>query len=97
MDLVFRVHMTYHILTKGYTVSGNQGTHDKLNQIRTNLVYLIKPGTTALRKVAVPVIIVHVEGGEGEPVVAVHGVSCVAVVQVLVVQPERVPFAAHPE
>ena len=32
--LVFRVHMTFYSLTKGYTVPGNQGIHDKLNQIR---------------------------------------------------------------
>ena len=31
--LVSRVHMMFYILTKGYTVFGNQGTHDKLNQI----------------------------------------------------------------
>ena len=31
------VHMTFYVLTKGYTVSGNQGTHDKLNQIRNFL------------------------------------------------------------
>ena len=31
--LVSRVHMTFYILEKGYTVPGNQGTHDKLNQI----------------------------------------------------------------
>ena len=28
-----RVHMMFYILTKGYTVPGIQGTHDKLNQI----------------------------------------------------------------
>ena len=32
--LVSRVHMPFYILTKGYTVPGNQGTHDKLNQIQ---------------------------------------------------------------
>ena len=32
--LVSRVHLTFYILTKGYMVSGNLGTHDKLNQIR---------------------------------------------------------------
>ena len=26
--------MTVYILTKGYTVPGNQGTHDKLNQVQ---------------------------------------------------------------
>ena len=31
LDLVKFV--TFYILTKGYTVPGNQGTHDKLNQI----------------------------------------------------------------
>ena len=31
--LVSRVHMSFYILTKEYTVSGNQGTHDKLNQV----------------------------------------------------------------
>ena len=31
--LVSMVHMTFYILTKGYIVFGNQGTHDKLNQI----------------------------------------------------------------
>ena len=31
---VSRVHMTFHILTKRYTVPGNQGTHEKLNQIQ---------------------------------------------------------------
>ena len=31
--LVSRVHMTFHILTKGYIAPGNQGTYDKLNQI----------------------------------------------------------------
>ena len=29
--MVFRVHMTFYTLTKGYTVPGNQDTHDKLN------------------------------------------------------------------
>ena len=28
--LVSREHMTFYILTKGYTVTENQGTHDKL-------------------------------------------------------------------
>ena len=32
--LVSRVHMMFFTLIKGYTVSGNQGLHDKLNQIR---------------------------------------------------------------
>ena len=32
--LVSRVQMTFYILTKGHTVPGNQGTHDKLNQIQ---------------------------------------------------------------
>ena len=32
--LVSRVHMTFYVLTKGYTVPENQGTYDKLNQIR---------------------------------------------------------------
>ena len=37
--LVFRVHLTFHKLTKGYTVPGNQNTHDKLNQIEdSNMV-----------------------------------------------------------
>ena len=31
--LVFRVHMMFYILSKGYKVPGNQGTPDKLNQI----------------------------------------------------------------
>ena len=31
--LVSRVHKTFYILRKGFTVPGNQGTHDKLNQI----------------------------------------------------------------
>ena len=31
--LASRVHMTFYILTKRYTVPGNQGIHDKLNQI----------------------------------------------------------------
>ena len=31
--LVSRIHMPFHILTEGYTFPGNQGTHDKLNQI----------------------------------------------------------------
>ena len=31
--LMSRVHMTFYIPTKGYTVPGNQVTHDKLNQI----------------------------------------------------------------
>ena len=29
--LVSRVHMTFYMLIKGYTVPGFQGTHDKLN------------------------------------------------------------------
>ena len=32
--LASRVYMTFHTHTKGYTVSGNQGTHDELNQIQ---------------------------------------------------------------
>ena len=32
-SLVSRVHMTLYILTKGYTVPGNQDTLDKLNRI----------------------------------------------------------------
>ena len=32
--LVSRVNITFYILTKGYTAPGNQGTYDKLNQIR---------------------------------------------------------------
>ena len=40
------------------------------------------------------VVVVHVEGGEGETVVTVHGVPGVAVVQVLVVEPEGVPLTA---
>ena len=35
--LVARVHMTLNILMKWYTVTGNQGTYDKLNQIRIAL------------------------------------------------------------
>ena len=31
--LVFRVHITFYILTKEDTDPGNQGTYDKLNQI----------------------------------------------------------------
>ena len=30
--LVYRIHMTFHIPTKGYTVTENQGTHDKLDR-----------------------------------------------------------------
>ena len=29
------VHMTFYILRKGYTVPGNQGTHDKLDLKKT--------------------------------------------------------------
>ncbi len=60
--------------------------------------YLVEPGTASLCKVAVPVVVVHIEGGEGETVVAVHRVPRVAVVQVLVVQAERVsltPQSGH--
>ena len=32
--LVSRVHMMFYILTRGDTVPGNQGTHEKPNQIR---------------------------------------------------------------
>ena len=32
--LVSRAHMTFYILTKWYTVPVNQGTYNKLNQIR---------------------------------------------------------------
>ena len=32
--LVWRIHITFYIPTQGCTVPGNQGTHDKLNQIR---------------------------------------------------------------
>ena len=56
--------------------------------------YLVEPGTAPLGKVPVPVVVVHVEGGEGETVVTVHGVPGVAVVQVLVVEPEGVPLTA---
>ena len=37
--LVSRVQMTFSILTKTWTVPGNQGTHDKLNLIQ-NLCHL---------------------------------------------------------
>ena len=36
-DMCTRLHMTFYILKKGYIVPGNQGTHDKLNQIRNIL------------------------------------------------------------
>ena len=36
--LVSRAHMPFFIPRKGHTVTGNQGTHDKLNQIHLNLV-----------------------------------------------------------
>ena len=32
--LVSRVHLTFYMITKGHTVPGNHGTHDKLNQIQ---------------------------------------------------------------
>ena len=32
--LVYGVHMKFYMPKKGYTVPGNQGIHDKLNQIR---------------------------------------------------------------
>ena len=32
--LVSRLHMTFYIITNGYPVPGNQGTHAKLNQIK---------------------------------------------------------------
>ena len=32
--LLFRVHMTFYTLTKGYTVHGNLGIHYKLDQIQ---------------------------------------------------------------
>jgi hypothetical protein len=60
--------------------------------MRININYLVEPGTASLCKVSVPVVVVHVEGGEGETVVAVHGVPRVTVVQVLMVQAERVPL-----
>jgi hypothetical protein len=59
------------------------------------MFYLVKPCATSLCKIPVPVVIVHIEGGEGEAVVAVHGVPGVAVVQVLVVQTERVTLATQ--
>ncbi len=62
-----------------------------------SITYLIEPGTASLSKVTVPVVVVHIEGGEGETVVAVHGVSRVAVVQVLVVQAERVSLTPQSE
>ena len=34
--LVSRVHITFYILKKEYTVPGNQVKHDKLNQIQEN-------------------------------------------------------------
>ena len=41
-NMVSRVHMTFYILKKRHTVLGNQGTHDKLNQIRNcNLELLL--------------------------------------------------------
>ncbi len=58
----------------------------------TSKTYLVEPRARALRKIAVAVVVVHVEGGEGHAVVAVQGVAGVAVVQVLVVHPERVPL-----
>ena len=38
--LVSRVHMMFYILRKRYTVSRNQGTHDKLNHIPQLHTYL---------------------------------------------------------
>ena len=34
MNRVFRVNMTLYLQRKEYTFPGNQGTHDKLNQIQ---------------------------------------------------------------
>ena len=39
---VSRVHITFYILIKGHTVPENQGTHDKLNQIRYSIALLQK-------------------------------------------------------
>ena len=36
--LVSRVHMMFYVLIKKYTVPGNQGPHDKLNQIQISQV-----------------------------------------------------------
>ena len=33
-------YMTFYLLTKGYKVPGNQGTHDTLNLIRNNYLVL---------------------------------------------------------
>ena len=42
--------------------------------------YPIQPRARALGKVAVPIVVVHVEGREGHPVVAIEGVSSIAIV-----------------
>ena len=58
---------------------------------------LVQPGAAALHELAVSVVVVDVEGGEGQTVVAVHGVAGVTIVQVLVIQPEGVSLASHPD
>ena len=49
-NLVSRAHFTYYILRKGYTVPGNQGTNDKLNQIRIlyGMADILSKGKTIL-------------------------------------------------
>ena len=51
--LVSRVHMTFYIFIEGHTVPGNQGTHDKLNQIKlqkkTKKQFLMKLKTYDLK------------------------------------------------
>jgi hypothetical protein len=48
--------------------------------------YFVKPSATSFREISGPVVVVHVEGGEGQAVVAVQRVAGVAVVQILATQ-----------
>ena len=47
--LVSRVHMMFYILTKGYTIPGNRGKHDKLNQIQYFYLSCVRSKVITLR------------------------------------------------
>ncbi len=51
---------------------------------------LVEAGAAALGKVSLPLIVVDVEGGEGQAVVAVQRVARIPVEEILMVQPKPI-------
>ena len=75
-------------------------THSKENKNCTRAVckrilYLIESGTAAFCKISITIIIVHIKGRKRHGIVAVKGISGIAVIQILVVQAKCVTLTTH--